>query len=222
MLIKDTETTQEHIKQMKFQEDNLKLAQYLEDQLTPGLPFDDQGKLRLNKEAQMGTPLSTEVFEKKLASIAPSVVFKPHWKPSKRTLRYGPSEEHFIVYENSQAMPEFSVFSPRTRRLQTSETTKPGFRLSRADLPKYEYIPPEYDTLGNMTREPDIIWDGPLPGEQDITEGWNEDLRGWRTVLVQLVLNGVISISDMEKTFGSANRRSYALYLGKRDSTQAH
>jgi len=225
MLTLDSEALERHRQQMMIQQETDAMTRYLEDQLRVGYYVDDQGMLRCNMKAQMGKPMSTFDFEQKLGKIARNAVFKPHpTNNTKRVMYYhiGHPEESYIVYENSLTMPEFSVFAPKERKIQRNYVAHPSFRLSSKDLPKYEVIPEERDEAGNITREFEIKFDGLLPGEDMVIDPWNEVIRGWRKVLIDLVLNQVISIADMEQAFGSANRRSYVSYLGKHDSEQAH
>lgn len=225
MLVKDTEMLERHVAAFEYQKDNEAIARYLEDQLKPPGGFvDDQGLSRCNPEKQRGQPMSTEEFEKKLSSIAPHLVFKSYGDPTKKGVYWnvGTPRQQGLAFENSTAMPEFSIFEPVTRELQNKVVAAESFRLSGKDLPKHEIIPEERDAAGNITREAAINWDGPIPGMENVTHAWREKVRGWRELLVKLVIEGQITVADMERVFGSANRRGYAHYLGKHDSVQVH
>lgn len=224
MLVKDSEMIQRHIEAFNYQQDNEALAHYLQDQLKPPGGHDDQGLLRCNPEAQRGRVMSTEEFEKKLSTIAPHLVFRSYGDPTKRGVywNYGTEKQKGLAFENSSNMPEFSIFEPVIRELQNQIVASDSFRLSGKDLPKHEIVPEERDAAGNITRQADIHWDGPLPGMENVEHAWREKVRGWRQLLVMLVIEGQITIADMERTFGSANRLGYARYLGKHDSVQVH
>lgn len=225
MLVKDTETIEQHLAAARFQQENEALARYLEDQLKPpGGYGDDQGLKRCNPEAQRGRTMSTEDFERKLSSIAPHLVFKSYGDPTKKAVYWnvGRPNQQGLAFENSLSMPEFSIFELVKRELQNPIVASENFRLDARDLPKYEIVPEERDAEGNITREADINWYDSLPGMAEQEDAWREKVRGWRQLLVMLVLEGQITIADMERVFGSANRRGYALYLGKHDSKQAH
>lgn len=225
MLVKDTETIEQHLAAARFQQENEALARYLEDQLKPpGGYGDDQGLKRCNPEAQRGRTMSTEDFERKLSSIAPQLVFRSYGDPTKKGVYWnvGKPNQQGLAFENSLSMPEFSIYELVQRELQNPIVADENFRLDARDLPKYEIVPEEHDAEGNITREADIHWYDSLPGMDLQEDAWREKVRGWRQLLVMLVIEGQISIADMERVFGSTNRRGYALYLGKHDSTQAH
>jgi hypothetical protein len=220
MLVKDEEMIRRHVAAMEYQEDNEKLARYLEDQLKPPGGFnDDQGLSRCNPEKQRGRTMSTEEFEKKLSSIAPHLVFRSYGNPTKKGVywNFGTPHQQGLPFENSLSMPEFSIFEPVTRELMS-----PVEELSAADLPKFEIVPEERDAAGNVTREAAINWAGPLPGTVKREDAWREKVRGWRQLLVMLVIAKQITIADMERVFGSANRRGYAHYLGKHECIQVN
>lgn len=224
MLVKDSEMIQRHVEQFHYQQDNEKLARYLGDQLKPPGGYDDQGLLRCNPEAQRGHAMSTEEFERKLKSIAPHLTILSYGDPTKKGIywNFGTPDQKAVAFENSTNMPEFSIYEPVVRELQNTIVASDKFRLSGKDLPKHEIVPEERDAAGNVTREANVLWDGLLPGMENVEHAWREKVRGWRQVLVTLVLEKQITIADMERVFGSANRLGYARYLGKHDSIQVH
>lgn len=225
MLVKDSDMIQRHVAAFEYQRDNEQLARYLEDQLKPPGGFnDDQGLSRCNPEKQRGRAMSTEEFERRLSKIAPHLVFRSYGDSTKRGVywNFGTPQQKSLAFENSANMPEFSIFEPVNRELQNKIVAHESFRLSGKDLPKYEIVPEERDAAGNITRQAEIHWAGPLPGMENREDAWREKVRGWRELLVKLVIAGQITISAMEQEFGTANRRGYAHYLGKHECIQVN
>ena len=99
---------------------------------------------------------------------------------------------------------------------------------SRQYLFAYEAgIMPEYSILRRISLD---RWDGKTthidrkdlgrdlkPGTKRLDLPWREEVRGWRTVLVRLIQCGILTVEQVERTFGSGKTASWAAKTGKRD-----
>ena len=164
-----------------------------------------------NPLRQWGNALTMEVFESKLATILPHFV-RIFDHPSNKSVRCmhlvlpdgtmeylqvswakGLLPEHSVMYTKYEDVPDLSVDS-----------------FSRLDLPKHEFVSMEegwkFDTSA-----------GPLPGYKRVETVNAEAVRGWRTVLLKLILLKVITPAQAEAVFGADDRREWANKTGKQD-----
>jgi hypothetical protein len=99
-----------------------------------------------------------------------------------------------VVYENS-LMPERSI-----PKLRTMEVPDPTFtHLDRKDMPT----------------DPDAL----RPGWRRVQIPWGEAKRGWRTVLVRLIQQGAITVTQAETEFGSDETPEWRQHTGKGEFT---
>jgi hypothetical protein len=165
-----------------------------------------------NPMRQWGNAMTMEAFEAKLATILPAFVriFDHPTNPNVRcmhlalpdgTLEYlqvswgkGLLPEHSIMYTKYEDVPDLSIKE-----------------YSARDMPKGEFISEEegwkFDTSA-----------GPLPGYKRVETVNAEAVRGWRTVLLKLILLKVITPSQAEIVFGADDRREWANKTGKQNA----
>ena len=146
-----------------------------------------------NEERQVGQRLSTEAFIKRLKSILPNIhwMINPHYSDKFGLFTGWGIEARQIASGEYPWMPEWSVLEATHELLPTTspETvlTKEGYR-----------------------RE---IFRPGIPTMREVPSGLKEVKRGWRTILMRLILDKFITLEQAEQKFGSGNRASWASTL---------
>lgn len=145
-----------------------------------------------NEEAQLGRVLSTVEFENKLRQLCPNLAFQHNpFNPQMKALyRLKNGVPQYLCAYHAGFLPEHSIVRTKTEMVwDPTQTQQP---LKRSDLPKHEIT------------SKGVVWDEskPRPGWKKIKKPAGELKRGWRTVLIKLVLEGLISPHQVEMTFG--------------------
>ncbi len=176
--------------------------QYVADQTKYAVYLNDATDNPSIWERQLGHPYTSVDFEARLRKLNPNLIFEHHpYKPDKKCLyhvnRLG---KHFIcAYENGYA-PEHSVMRTRTEEVWTGQT-----HIIKKDLPKGEFVPGK-----------GFIWDSRVtPGFKEVEVPWGEAIRGWRTVLIKLVGNLIVTVSEVERVFGADDTAEWKKHTGK-------
>ena len=146
-----------------------------------------------NEQARLGRPLMPIDLEQRLSRLNSDLVYEViEANPTHKRLsvmRNG--EKVFVaVYENS-LMPERSIMRSRVVEVPDPKVT----HIDRADMPKHE---------GDLR-----------PGWRRIEIPGGEKVRGWRAVLVRLIQQGIISLTQAEDAFGADNTPEWAQHTGK-------
>lgn len=167
-----------------------------------------------NTLARLGKPMTTEVLEEKLRRINPNLrFFYNRFNSTKKWCAlYDPGEKKLVKLFPYEAglMPERSIMSRRV--LDVPDTHLPSVpHIERADLPDYEYIPGKGEFFDPSR---------PLPGFRRVEVPWREEVRGWRTVVLRLIVLGVIPATAAEKVFGPDDTPEWAGHMGKREKTR--
>lgn len=159
-----------------------------------------------NNIKQLGQPMTSADLEIRLRKIVPSnVVFIAH--PFNRTkraavrIRAGQTET-LVPYESGY-MPEHSVLQLVEKEVPDIDVLSRKRSITRADLPAYEY------------KNGEFVFDEskPRPGFTKVKSLGREVTRGWRTILIRLILQNIITLADAEKWFGADNSPGWAQNL---------
>jgi hypothetical protein len=113
--------------------------------------------------------------------------------------------ETLVPYERGWT-PEHSIMMLVEKEIADVDVLSRRKSISRADLPKSEYIRGE-----GFVFDPTVT----RPGFRKIKQVGREVTRGWRTVLIRLLVQGVITLTDVERVFGSDNTPNWAMHTGK-------
>jgi hypothetical protein len=161
---------------------------------------------------QMGHPYTSTEFETRLATILPSncAFISNPWITDKKAvvrLKNFNEQETLCPYERG-VIPEHSVMQLVTKEVPDNDIMSRRKSLNRADLPKYEYVPGQ-----------GFVFDDSVvrPGFKRIKQIGREIKRGWRTVLIRLIQQDIITLYDAERVFGSKDHLSWAQHTGKRE-----
>lgn len=146
-----------------------------------------------NAPARLGRPMSSSDLESVLSRLNPSLRFiwgglNTSKKWLARALPDG-SLERLFPYE-AGIMPERSIMSRKRLEVPDPSVLRPGptgfmGHIERSDVPDGTGAP-----------------DGPAPGFRYVDVPWREEVRGWRTVVLRLIVLGLISPADAERAFG--------------------
>ena len=189
MLLKD-EATQAHIAKGDFIEhQNIQGRGRVEDRRHDYRIVERSGKDITDIQLQMGSSMFTNDFAKKLKAILPAVIWEIH--PTRKTKSLFYLHGKLLVAGEYPWMPEWSVCKESYERLPAHSpdkiTTKEGYDV--------EYFHPGVPTM------------------QTVAVGYFEDIRGWRTVLLKIFLQGYLNLTQMENVFGRGHRASWARTL---------
>lgn len=175
-------------------------ARWVQEQTANCIYINDLEDSPCNAERQVGKSLSVADFEAKLRKLNPDFIFETHvHNPTKRSvyLTVGAEKKHLCVYENSY-MPEHSIRAYKEEEVWDRVTT----HIDRRDLPEHEVTPEG------------VVWHGPLPGYTKVNQPWHEAIRGWRTVLLHLVGQFIVTPAQVEAVFGTDNTAEWKGHMG--------
>jgi hypothetical protein len=234
MLIATEELQQKHIKKAKEEKEKQALMNWVAEEFKLAAYFDESENDPTVFLKRLGRPRPVEEIEKKLKRLEPRLIFENHpTNPTKKIMyinRNG-QKQKLMIYESGKMsetlglIPERSWMQPVYKEVFTKDffnPTKP-FHLDRKDLPKYEIIPHEFDkNTGDVKKLGDVIFDDTAlrPGMTRIRMGWNEKIRGYRTMLAILVSAGVLTIAQAESAFGPDDTPEWAALSGRREKTR--
>lgn len=221
MLVKDeqTQVRHQHLTAQEAEADRI-LAKIKKLRETAAL-LENPDTDPTNPERQLGRSLPHTEIETRLTRLNPNLVFTPHPKnPTKRLiyLKQPTGELSYLFVCEAGNVPENSIMTVRQHDELTTEALRPGWRVDKADIPKHETIPHEITDDGEVKRVGSVVFDrgALLPGRQRLESAHNELVRGYRTVLLRLILGGIITETGAEREFGSQDRSSWAAGLGRR------
>lgn len=183
------EQTQERVNQWIKQQEAMSV--YIkDDELSPCLV-----------SKQLGKKMSPRDFEIKLRKLNPSLFSIVNPYNSKKRMLYITENGKIrgvCPFENID-MPEHSIVAVKEERYPD-----PNLALDNEGSPIYDRTDANKDpeNYGWMTQL--------IP--------WHEAFRGWRTVLIKLVQEGITTPSQVELIFGSSDRTEWAYGMGKRDN----
>lgn len=179
---------------------------WIEAQNADQVYIDDADKDPTLVARQMGKPMSPRDLEAKLHRIlGPNYLFEylpdpnhpleqPRMKQIAQVLPNG-RKERILLYHND-VMPEHSIMSRRTEDVPDMTVT----HLDRKDFKNAQFKDGDFEYSGNAVK----------PGYKRVTKPARELFRGWRTILLRLVMEGHTGVPSVEKEFGGDNRREWA------------
>ncbi len=161
-----------------------------------------------NIPSRLGTPMTHEVLEKKIKKLVPRMQFiagpLSEVKGTKKMVL--PDENGVEIWScvyNTGLIPERSIRARTHKDVLDIDSPMP----SRADLPKYEYVPGE-----------GYKWDtsSAAPGFKRVELPYHEIRRGWRTVLLMMVVSNVASLDAVERIFRPDDTPSWQQHTGRK------
>lgn len=197
-------------------------ARWLADQTVLANVYDDNYH-PFSIDRSHGHWMSTIEFERRLAKLNPNFKFiwgqhshKTHTKKL-ALLRPDGSLRELWPYEHP-VMPERSIWTPVVQHVPP----EPGFITRRADMPAMDWVPlcdemahlwmPNGRGIGKwVPKDPNAL----MPGWKKVTHRWGENLRGWRTILLKLYGEKILTREQIEREFASANTMAWQQGMDK-------
>ncbi len=210
LIIKDSEYQSRNKVRKSVEQQKQDAIQRAKEQEADCIYIADNDFSPANFEAQMGNMLHSEKFEKMLLKLNPNLVFEYNpFIPGMKYmyLRLPNGEKQKICPYHAGFMPEHSIIKCKEEMVWDYDATEKP--LERTDLPQHEWVPGK-----------GYVFNGIPPGWKIIKKPYGEAKRGWRTVLIRLLLLGHISITQLDQTFGQPSskfgQRAWATHSGKR------
>lgn len=202
MLIKDEQKQAEHAIKTAIESNQSRLAAWEDDSVRNAVYVTDEEFNPGNPQLQMGRAMMPGELERKLTSINPNFIYEVHARNKTKKSIYLPvagEKKHLVIYENSY-MPEHSIMRLVKKDIRDMSVNS----LDRKDLPKHEWSPERNEWVFDDS--------APMPGMKRVLICDRELVRGWRTVLLRLIQNKYITISDAERVFGTCNDSRWAYH----------
>ena len=158
---------------------------------------------------RLGRTMTHEELERKIKKLVPAMQFVSgpgtQILNTKKMILLGPDgQERWSCIYNIGVIPERSICA----RMQKDVLDLSKVVYSRADLPKYEFVPGE-----------GYVWDPTTPamGFKRVDIPHREIKRGWRTILLRMIVEDVLPLAAIERVFGSDNTPNWQQHTGKKD-----
>jgi|SRR5579871_6105868 len=163
---------------------------------------------------QLGNYMDSAMFEKKLASILPyniAFIDNPFRQGFRAIIRPASPQLFYVGYETlcpyeRGIIPEHSIMQLVEKEIPDPDVISRKKTVSRKDLGKFDYKPGQGFVFDDSTVRPGFI---------KVKTIGHEIKRGWRTILLKLILAQVITLTDAERVFGSKDHPSWAGHTGK-------
>ena len=187
------------------------LLRYIKQEESHMVFLDDSNPLNpTNDLKQLGQPFTSLDFERRLKTILPSscIFINNPWRSGFRAVvRVTPTGQETVVPYESGFLPEHSVMQLVEKEVPDTEVVARNRSISRADLPKSEWNGKEF-----------TFDEGIRPGYKKIKQLGRELKRGWRTVLIKCLLAKVVTLSDVERVFGTDDSPTWAQNFKYKDN----
>lgn len=191
------------------------ILDYIEQEKSHVIYIEDKLVNPTDSTKQLGHILLSSIFEKKLATVLPSSITfieNPYRPGFSAVVRICPKyDTNFGQYETLSpyergVMPEHSILQLVEEEIPDPQIVARRKSLERKDIPKHEYVPGE-----GFKFEGDV-----RPGFIKVKKLGHEIKRGWRTVLIKLILAKVLSVYDAERLFGQDTTTNWAYHTGRK------
>jgi hypothetical protein len=191
-----------------------KLLDYIAQEQSHVVLIDNKLVDPTNSTKQLGNYMESSLFEKKLVTILPPSCFflDNPWKAGFRAVvRRASISTWYVDYETlcpyeRGILPEHSVMQLVEKEIPDPDVISRRKSISRKDLGRFEFKKGE----GYIFDERDV-----KPGYKRIKQLGREVKRGWRTILLKLVIANVITLTDAERVFGAPDDIRWAAQAGK-------
>lgn len=179
---------------------------------------------------QFGRTYTHVEFELKLLPLLPAR-FHIADHPSNPAMRWiweevrgadGQTSRLYVTAYYRGVVPEKSIFYAKENIRPVSGIYRDSLKgargqrasISSRDMPKMVHKD-NPDSIIGYDLVPESGNQADLPGWTKDIEMGSEKIRGWRTILIYLIANGAISLTQAENTFGPADTPEWAGHTGK-------
>lgn len=189
MIINDTEALEKARRRKAQDEGREKFFKIAEHEVKDQIHTDRM----TNVQERLGHAMFPAELERRLAKLNPNLAFEviPHNVTHRRiSIIDGRGKTPLTVFPNS-LIPERSIMSYKEVEAPDPEIT----HLDRKDMPRHE---------GELR-----------PGWRKVQIPWREMKRGWRTVLLRLMEEKVLTLTQVENEFGADQTPEWSQHTGK-------
>lgn len=210
MLIKDTEQLQKDKFFYEVETDNERIRQALHQYDSAVLIGKDNDPT--NIQHRMGRGMSSEDLKTKLESLSYYVKVEPHPTNEKMYVVYSikNNTKRYVAAFEKGIVPERTLMNTREIEDVDSSTLNPSWTPKKID-----------NTVKDINGIIQIDESGPRPGLTKFIIPWNIIKMGYRTILLRLLNENLVSITKIEQTFESDNTPEWAAKTGKQSKTLA-
>ena len=209
MLVKDSEAIEKAKKQAELEAYRERVDNWARLEAANCQFLLDERTDCTNIPSRLGSPMTHEALERQIKRIVPRMQFLygplSEIKGTKKMVL--PDENGVEIWScvyNTGLLPERSIRARVTKEVMDIG----GPKFSRKDLPKYEFVPGE-----------GYKWDASVaaPGFKRVELPSHEIRRGWRTVLLMMIVGGVASLEAVERVFRADNTPSWQQHTGRKN-----
>lgn len=208
MLIKDSEQFLKTLVSAQFEAQDAKLRQWEEESVANSILVKDGDLNAGNAAYQMGKAYTNFEFEAKLQKLNPNFRFNTfknkEGQPARGIWLLTPEGMKSIMGYGVGLIPENSI-----RRVYYKDIREKGVKKIHIDRSE---IKADWD---NENKEFKFDTSKPMPGFRRVWLADRELVRGWRTVLLRLMQEGYLKLTDVEREFGISDRQTWAYGTGK-------
>jgi hypothetical protein len=168
------------------------------------------------KDQQLGRALSHTTFERKLKKLIPQIVIKDSPNPTLRSVffKLPTGQLTYVTCHPRGIIPEHSIMKKVVKEVLDPEFMATKDReLSR---PSDEDVVRVEDKESPLGFRYDFNPEMKRPGMKYVVQGHGEQERGWRTVLLRLIVSRYTTVDAVEREFGADTRAEWAHATKKR------
>lgn len=212
MLIRDTEALDKIVRQKALEERQEQINSWIAQQTINSVYMLDEKTDPTLIRYRLGKTMTTEELEPRLLKLVPTLQFEFHPRNKTKKALYNVDQRGKIylgAYESNAMgpMPERSIMTFKYEDVPDPTFFKDGPDkkfIDRKDLPAFDEKTGEW-------KDPDAL----LPGFIRVKKPHGLAVRGWRSILIRLVLEGLTTPEAVEREFGSDDTPEWKGHMGK-------
>lgn len=210
LVIKDTEALIRDKADFLLKKHQEEKENWAKHQLQHCIFIENENEDPSNIQQQLGIMMTSTELEKKLLKFNPNLKFEfnPKNPLMKAIYHIRGEEKEYICSYHADIMPEHSIIKIKKEIVWDEDYKQP---LKRSELPKHKWV-----------QGKGYVFEGIPPGWKEVSVPWGELKRGWRTVLIKLLKEGLITLPQAE-SFGNPSskfgQRAWAYHTGKRSGS---
>lgn len=213
LVIKDTEKLQKEKLKNKIDIHEEQKRMWMEHQLQHCVFMENDSEDPTNIQQQIGQMMTAADLEERLKKLTNRLVFE--YNPINPLMKAiyilkDGKKEYFCSY-HGDIMPEHSIVKVKKEVVWDPDYKEP---LKRTELPKHKWVPGKgYE------------FEGIPPGWKEVVVPWGEIKRGWRTILIKLVKEGILTVTQAENFVpqnptSAFGQKAWSHHLGKRKGNE--